>query len=131
MKRPQKCNTGGCSLIQMINAAVSDHSDVFTRNKINSPCPYKQTKQGQDTGPRPAAESSGLLHSQQDLELCLGPSRQPSLDTVEDMVEQGTPPTSLPLAELSCPVGQLCGHKQSHGTAGFRGRKISLACYIY
>lgn len=42
----------------MINAAVSDHSDVFTRNKINSPCPYKQTKQSQDTGPRPAAESS-------------------------------------------------------------------------
>lgn len=115
----------------MINAAVSDHSDVFTRNKINSPCPYKQTKQGQDTGPRPAAESSGLLHRQQDPELCFGPSRRPSLDTVEDMVEQGTTPTRLPLAELSCPVGQLCGHKQSHSTAGFRGRKISLARYVY
>lgn len=49
----------------MINAAVNDYSDVFTCNRTNSPCPYKQTKQDQGTGSRATAESSGLLHTQQ------------------------------------------------------------------
>lgn len=123
MKRPQEGNTGGCSHTQIINAAVSDYSDMFASNRTESPRPYKKTKQGQDTGPRATAESSGLLHTQQDLELCFGPTQQPSLNTVEGMVQWGTIPARLPLVEFSRPVLQLCGHKQSHGTAGLRGRK--------
>lgn len=113
MKRPQKCNTGGCSLIQMISAAVSDYSDMLTSNRTNSLRPYKLTKQGQDTGPRATAESSGLLHIQQDLELCFGLSQQLSLDTVEGMVEWGTTPARLLLAEFSHPIRQLCGHSRA------------------
>ena len=113
MKRPQECNTGGWSLTQMINTAVSDYSYTFTSNRTNSLCLYKQTKQGKDTGPRATAEPSGLLHTQQDLELCFGLSWLLSVDMVEGMVKWGTTAARLPLVEFKHHIRQLCAHSKA------------------
>lgn len=124
MQRPQKRNTGGCSFIQMINAALSYYSDVSTHNRTNSPCPYKQTNWGQDAGPRATAEFSGLSHTQRDLELCFG--WQPPLNTGEDVVEHGATTTRLPLqSSANCWAAVWSQAEPWH--SWLQRRKISLA----
>lgn len=120
MKRPQKYITRGFSFIQMIHDALSYYPDVSTHNRTNSPCPYKQTNWGQDASPR---LFRAVAHS----------ARPGAVFWLTAVSQYGgghgrtrDHSNQAALAELSHPVGQLCGHRQSHGTAGFRGRKISL-----